>query len=156
MINNDQISIENQLLSIISSSQAWEYEILPSADTGSRIEFIISDDKPVSDIETELENIALESYETIFNGRLAQYEEEADFMAMVYALRAGYDYSRLPDLLQRLYELQTESTNEHYSSTQIADRITALEINIKKLKISHKIDLMDKKYRWENMQEKLK
>ncbi len=110
----------------------------------------------ITDIETELENIALESYETIFNGRLAQYEEEADFMAMVYALRAGYDYSRLPDLLQRLYELQTESTNEHYSSTQIADRITALEINIKKLKISHKIDLMDKKYRWENMQEKLK
>ena len=110
----------------------------------------------IKEIEDELENIALESYETIFNGRLAQYEEEADYLAMIYSLRAGYDYSRLPDLLQRLYAFETESTNEHYSRPQIADRLTALKENIKKIKISHKIILMDKQYRWENMKEKLK
>jgi peptidase M48-like protein/SH3 domain-containing protein len=112
-------------------------------------------DKDIQEIETELENIALESYETIFNGRLAKYEEEADYLAMIYSLRAGYDYSRLPDLLQRLYAFEIESTNEHYSLKQIADRLTALEKNIKQIKISHKIVLMDKQYRWETMKEKL-
>lgn len=113
-------------------------------------------DETTSEIEAELENIALESYETIFNGRLEEYEEEADYLAMIYSLRAGYDYSRLLDLLTRLYAFETESTNEHYSMSQIRDRITALETNIKQIKISHKIELMDKQYRWENMKEKLR
>jgi len=112
-------------------------------------------DEGTKDIEAELENIALESYETIFNGRLAEYEEEADYLGMIYSLRAGYDYSKLLELLERLYALETESTNEHYSSQQIADRITALEENIKNIKISHKVLLLDKQYRWENMKEKL-
>ncbi|MFC1887833.1 M48 family metalloprotease [Candidatus Cloacimonadota bacterium] len=112
-------------------------------------------DEDIKAIESELEDIALESYEAIFNGRLADYEEEADYLAMIYSLRAGYDYSRLFDLLRRMYAFETESTNEHYSSEQIKDRITALEKNIKQIKISHKIDLMNKQYRWENMKEKL-
>jgi len=113
-------------------------------------------DEDTKAVEAEMETIALESYETIFNGRLADYEEEADFLAMIYVLRAGYDYSRLPELLLRLQAFETESTNEHYSQLQLADRINALEENIKKIKISHKIELMEKQYRWENMKEKMK
>jgi hypothetical protein len=112
-------------------------------------------DPATKEIETELEDIALEAYETIFNGRLAEYEEEADYLAMIYSLRAGYEYSRLPDLLKRMQAFETQSTNEHYSSEQISDRLIALEENIKKIKISHKIVLMDKQYRWQNMKEKL-
>jgi len=75
-------------------------------------------DDDTKEIEAELENIALQSYETIFNGRLAQYEVEADNLGMIYAIRAGYDYSKLLELLRRMNDFKTDSTNEHYSSGQ--------------------------------------
>lgn len=54
-MKNDQIQIDNSLISVISSSQAWEYEILPQKESNNILEFIISDEKPIAEIGTELE-----------------------------------------------------------------------------------------------------
>jgi hypothetical protein len=72
--------------------------------------------------QEELDSFALSAYETIFEGRLADYELEADAAALLICARSGYTPSALKDLLERLIRKQSVSTNEHYSPPQLKDR----------------------------------
>lgn len=75
----------------------------------------------------DLEDMAIESYENIFSGRLQQYEDEADRYGVIYAARAGYDPQAMLDLLGRLSMMQNISKNEHYTATEDAERKTKLQ-----------------------------
>jgi len=75
----------------------------------------------------DLENIALESYENIFAGRLQKYEDEADRYGLIYAIRAGYNPYAMLNLLRRLSTGQADSGNDHYTSQQNAARQMKLQ-----------------------------
>jgi len=75
----------------------------------------------------DLENIAMESYENIFAGRLQKYEDEADRYGLIYATRAGYNPGAMLHLLGRLSTGQTDSGNDHYTPAQNAARQLKLQ-----------------------------
>jgi len=79
------------------------------------------------DVEAELEDIALSIYETIYQGRLEEYEEEADKLGLLYAARAGYNPQALEHILMRLILLGKASNNEHYTQSQIGWRKDLVE-----------------------------
>ncbi|MCF7858383.1 MAG: M48 family metalloprotease [Candidatus Cloacimonetes bacterium] len=89
-------------------------------------------DKEYQSSEAEMEELCFDIYEIIVNGRLQEYEKEADQLAIIYASRAGYDGRQLLNLLQRLKQSATISSNEHYTPGQIEKRIV-----IVKEKLSH-------------------
>lgn len=76
----------------------------------------------LQETSAELEDIALESYETIFAGRLEQYEQVADEYGLICAARAGYAPGAMIDLLARLSGEEILSGNQHYTPGQNADR----------------------------------
>jgi hypothetical protein len=78
-------------------------------------------------LEAELDEFALNAYETIFSGRLEGYELEADRLGMLYAARSGYDPTAMARLLERLAKAHTISTNEHYQADQIRKRLRAMK-----------------------------
>ena len=97
-------------------------------------------------IEEELDELAFDIYETIVSGRLKQYEDDADYLGILYAARAGYDSKQLINLLNRLQYFKKGSTNEHYNQDDIQKRID----KIKMLKLpKFPKNLFDKKQRCE-------
>lgn len=86
-----------------------------------------TDDESFDAIEAELDDFALDVYETIFAGRLSRYEFEADAMGMRYSARSGYDPLAMATLLQRLIDTQSVSTNEHYTPQQNKNRMDRLK-----------------------------
>ena len=75
-------------------------------------------DPSIATVSDELDNMALESYDTIFGGRLKGYEEEADRIGLLYAARAGYDPRAMLNFLYRLNQGPDLSNNEHYTKSQ--------------------------------------
>ena len=80
------------------------------------------DDK-YNKLESELDDFALAVYETIFSGRLSQYELEADRSGMVFAARCGYQPGSMADLLERMIKSKTLSSNDHYTQEQNKKRL---------------------------------
>jgi hypothetical protein len=80
------------------------------------------DDK-YNKLESELDDFALAVYETIFSGRLSQYELEADGFGMVFAARCGYHPGSMAGLLERMIKSQTLSGNDHYTQEQNKKRL---------------------------------
>ena len=79
----------------------------------------------------ELEDIALQTYETIVSGRLNEYEDEADRIGLRYAARSGYDPQSLVNLLTRMRERTGLATaNTHYSSRQIQERLDRVRSHV--------------------------
>lgn len=85
--------------------------------------FGIVQDEKWQKVEDEMEQLSFEIFETLINGRLQQYEKEADELAIIYASRAGYNGRELLTLLERLKNNSSQSTNEHYTQEQIIERI---------------------------------
>lgn len=81
----------------------------------------------VAAVSQDLDDMALESYETIFGGRLKGYEEEADEMGLRYAARAGYDPQAMLTFLNRLNSGPNLSNNEHYTKSQNLLRVDRIE-----------------------------
>jgi hypothetical protein len=79
-------------------------------------------------IEDDLDQFALDAYETIFEGRLARYELDADRIGLIYTARSGYDPKALETLLVRLKKAKTKSTNEHYTALQIEQRLAGIKV----------------------------
>ncbi|MGD9210028.1 MAG: M48 family metalloprotease, partial [Desulfobacteraceae bacterium] len=79
-------------------------------------------------IEEDLDQFALDAYETIFNGRLSRYELDADRIGLIYTARSGYDPKALIEMLQRLKQTKTISTNEHYTSHNVEQRLQGIEV----------------------------
>ena len=75
----------------------------------------------------ELEQVAISSYERIFNGRLSEYEEEADKLGLLYAARAGYDPNSMIDFLNRLEITNISHESDHYSVEENQIRIKRLK-----------------------------
>jgi len=105
-------------------------------------------DEEIKKTEQEMEALSFEIFETIFQGRLEAYEEDADYIGMIYATRAGYDSRQILNLLHRLAQENTESTNEHYTHEQIEKRLILIEQNFQT--ISYPENLFDFRSRWEN------
>jgi hypothetical protein len=79
------------------------------------------------ELESELDDFALAVYETIFSGRLSQYELEADHFGMVFAARCGYQPGLMAALLERMIKSQTLSNNDHYTQEQIKKRLDSIK-----------------------------
>lgn len=75
----------------------------------------------------QLEDAFMDAYETIFAGRLADYEVEADAVGLVYAARAGYDPRELLALLKNFERSGRFAENEHYSASANALRMQRVE-----------------------------
>ena len=75
------------------------------------------------ELESELDDFALAVYETIFSGRLSQYELEADRFGMVFSARCGYPPGLMVGLLERMIKSQTLSNNDHYTQEQNKKRL---------------------------------
>ena len=78
-------------------------------------------------LESELDDFALNVYETIFSGRLSQYEREADHLGMIFTARCGYPPASMANLLERMVRSGTSSTNEHYTRKQIEERLAEIK-----------------------------
>ena len=105
-------------------------------------------------IESELDDFALSVYETIFSGRLAKYEFEADRLGMIFAARCGYTPGRMADLLKRLVRSRTLSDNEHYTPEQNQKRLNNLEKELHSNK--WKGHFNDFQQRWDSYTKNLK
>jgi hypothetical protein len=105
-------------------------------------------------VEAELDDFALAVYETIFSGRLAQYELEADRLGMIFAARCGYTPGRMADLLERLVRSRTLSNNDHYTPEQNQKRLNNLKMILQSNK--WKGHFNDFQYRWDSYMKNLK
>ena len=79
-------------------------------------------------IEADLDQFALDAYETIFQGRLSRYELDADRIGLTYAARSGYDPKAMLVLLQRLKKNKMPSGNAHYTSHDIEQRLKGINL----------------------------
>ncbi len=84
------------------------------------------DDK-FKELEAELDDFALAVYETIFSGRLSQYEVEADRFGMIFSARCGYHPGLMAHLLERMIKFQTLSSNDHYTQEQNKKRLDSIK-----------------------------
>jgi len=91
----------------------------------------IQDD--TKDLIKKMEELSFEIFETIIQGRLDEYEEEADYLGMIYSLRAGYAPQGFISLLQRLVSSNLLSNNEHYTPEMNKKRIEMMGRNLKKI-----------------------
>ena len=106
----------------------------------------IEQDKDFLSVEQEMEELCFNIYETIVNGRLQAYEQEADELAVLYASRAGYDGRQMLNLLQRLKHSSSKTNNEHYTQEQIEERIERISKSLSSLPLN--INLFDHRERW--------
>jgi len=111
--------LEKRKVQIIAEDSFAELDMLADSLYGH--------DEKYDDVEAELEDIALSIYETIYQGRLEEYEEEADKLGLLYAARAGYNPQALEHILMRLILLGKASNNEHYTQAQIGWRKDLVE-----------------------------
>ncbi len=91
----------------------------------------VGESEKIAKVSEELDDIALASYETIFEGRLGDYEEEADEMGLLYAVRSGYDPHAMATLLNRMGTGHSMTNSEHYSPAQNKLRISRLNKYLK-------------------------
>jgi len=71
----------------------------------------------------ELEQLTVGIYETVYQGRLAEYEDEADEYAIHLMQRAAYPAEAAQAFLTRLSNYSNTSNNEHYTPAQIKSRV---------------------------------
>jgi hypothetical protein len=103
--------------------------IILAEDAFSRLDEELPQEKEdeFKQLESELDDFALTVYETIFSGRLSQYEREADHLGMIFAARCGYPPGLMANLLERMVRSGTSSTNEHYTRNQIEARLAKIK-----------------------------
>jgi len=110
--------------------------------------FGIEQDEEIKAVEQEMEELSFQIFETLVNGRLEEYEKEADELAVIFASRAGYDGKALLTLLQRMKNINSQSTNEHYTQNQIVDRISMTKNFLSRIELPS--NLFNKKVRWQH------
>ncbi len=109
--------------------------------------FGIEQDEKMKAVEEELEELSFQIFENLVNGRLQQYEKEADELAVIYASRAGWNGRELLTILNRLKAGGSQSTNDHYTQQQIAERLGWAEKFLNNLKLP--AGLFSHKTRWQ-------
>jgi hypothetical protein len=123
--------------------------IILAEDAFSRLDEELPQEKEdeFKQLESELDDFALAVYETIFSGRLSQYEREADHLGMVFAARCGYPPGVMADLLERMVRSGTSSTNEHYTRKQIEERLAEIKNDLTSAQWKGEFNNFEK--RWE-------
>lgn len=106
----------------------------------------IKQEKEFLDVEAEMEELCFNIYETIVNGRMQAYEQEADELSVLYASRAGYNGNHMLNLLNRLKHASSKTNNEHYTQEQIQERIVRINKYLSSLPLSN--NLFDHQERW--------
>ncbi|MEA1971858.1 MAG: M48 family metalloprotease [Candidatus Cloacimonadota bacterium] len=86
-------------------------------------------DEDITETEQELENELMDFYDKIFDGRLMEYEYEADYYATIYTARCGYNPNTLFDILHRLISQNAKSTNDHFTNHHLIRRNKELLAN---------------------------
>lgn len=81
-------------------------------------------------VEEELEKDIMQMFETLIQGRLDAYEDEADQLALVFMARAGYQPNASLSLLSRLLDTRYESNNQHYRTTSLKSRLDRVRMGI--------------------------
>jgi uncharacterized protein YraI len=76
-----------------------------------------------NETEKELEQLTVGIYETVYQGRLAVYENEADEYAVYLLQNAAYSAESAYSFLARLVNYNKTSNNEHYTPNQIKSRL---------------------------------
>ena len=106
--------------------------IIIAEDAFSRLDKELPPEKddPFKKLEAELDDFALAVYETIFSGRLSQYEREADRLGMIFAARCGYPPGLMANLLERMLRSRKASTNEHYTPEEIKKRLAQIKSDV--------------------------
>jgi hypothetical protein len=112
-------------------------------------ELEVEQPEEIQQVEKELEALAFQIYQKIFEGRLAEYEEEADYIGAIYAARAGYNSREMLKLLERLQKQNSESTNEHYTQEQLKQRYDWLQENLREINLVN--SYLENKFRWIKM-----
>ncbi len=87
--------------------------------------------------------MALDIYETIFEGRLKAYEDEADIYGMTYAARAGYRPVALANFLTKLTSGGDLSGNQHYTPAQNAERLQKVRTWLQKNRFPQQLLVMN-------------
>lgn len=82
--------------------------------------------------EQELNDESFNIFQYLIQGRLSKYEQEADKLGLLFAVRAGYDPHALLSLLDRLISNPVPSNNEHYTKENLQNRITWITKNLQK------------------------
>ncbi len=103
-------------------------------------------DDEIAEVEKSLENDIFNFYELVIRGRLQKYEQEADEVGIIIAARAGYDPTKVLNLLNRMLNNNLESNNEHYRKEIIQERIQQITEFFRKNKFPN--NLMDKTGRY--------
>jgi predicted Zn-dependent protease len=103
--------------------------IIIAEDAFSRLNTELPQEKndQYKELESELDDFALAVYETIFSGRLSQYELEADRFGMIFSARCGYQPGSMAGLLERIIKSQTLSSNDHYTQEQNKKRLDSIK-----------------------------
>jgi len=78
----------------------------------------VGQSEEISRVSMDLDDMALDSYAIIFQGRLGEYEEVADETGLLYATRSGYDPNAMIDFLKRVSSSNSMQGSEHYSTAQ--------------------------------------
>ncbi len=102
-------------------------EMIIAGNAFDELSDVTNESAEARQLGNELDDIALESYDLIFRGRLGEYEEEADEIGLLYAARSGYDPNAMLDLLRRMNNNNLVAENEHYSAAQNDLRIKRLK-----------------------------
>jgi hypothetical protein len=130
--------------------------IIIAEDAFSRLDTELPQEKDdqFKELESELDDLALAVYETIFSGRLSQYELEADRLGMIFSARCGYQPGSMAGLLERMVRSRTISSNDHYTPEQNQKRLD----NLKKIINSSKWkgDFNNFEQRWQAYMKYLK
>ncbi|MBM4403499.1 MAG: M48 family metalloprotease [Candidatus Cloacimonetes bacterium] len=77
----------------------------------------------IRNVEEELEKEVEAMFENLIQGRLDDYEREADLIGLLYMARTGYDTNQSNALLKRMTTARTSSNNAHYRPESITARI---------------------------------
>ncbi len=103
--------------------------------------------------EEELEDEAFGMFETIFQGRLDAYEQEADVWGMLFAARAGYTPQAFLSAIKRMVESQAACNNQHYRKDLLAQRIKWIKDELKSR--NYPEDLLTHQARWQKFSKDL-
>ena len=106
------------------------------------------------EIEAELEDEIFDMYETLVQGRLDAYEQEADAIGLVYSARTGYSPLASQVLLNRLINTRYESNNQHYRRESVKQRQAWLDQELEAYRRMN-VDYLDQVSRWKRMKKLL-
>lgn len=93
-------------------------EMIVSGNAFDEMSMSVGESADITEVSQDLDDMALNSYETIFKGRLGKYEQEADEHGLLYAARSGYDPKAMIEFLKRVGKSNSIQGSEHYSDSQ--------------------------------------